>query len=139
MEPEFKTYQQQGVKNAKAMAKVFIDRGSTWSPTAPKTTCSCSDLVKQDITGKTRTPPLAAPTSPSTRTPCPTTRAPPFVTSGLRIGSPAITRRGFNEADATELAGWICDILDNMGDESVIDAVRGKVGEICKRLPVYER
>ncbi|HAB06656.1 MAG TPA: serine hydroxymethyltransferase, partial [Alcanivorax sp.] len=50
-----------------------------------------------------------------------------------------IPRRGFNEADATELAGWICDILDNMGDESVIDEVRGKVSEICKRLPVYER
>ena len=63
----------------------------------------------------------------------------PFVTSGLRIGSPSITRRGFNENDAKELAGWICDILDNMGDESVIDAVKGKVKEICARLPVYER
>ena len=123
------------------MAKVFIDRGfDVVSNGTEETTCSLLSLVKQDITRQGRgTPPLAAPTSPSTRTPVPNDPRSPFVTSGLRIGSPAITRRGFNEADATELAGWICDILDNMGDESVIDEVRGKVGEICKRLPVYER
>ncbi|KAB7521669.1 serine hydroxymethyltransferase, partial [Flagellimonas olearia] len=58
---------------------------------------------------------------------------------GLRIGSPSITRRGFDEADAKALAGWICDILENMGDEGVIEQVKGKVKEICARLPVYER
>lgn len=61
----------------------------------------------------------------------------PFVTSGIRIGSPSITRRGFTEEDATNLAGWICDILDNMGDEAVIEATKAKVLDICKRKPVY--
>ncbi len=61
----------------------------------------------------------------------------PFVTSGLRIGTPAVTTRGFQEAECRELAGWICDILGNMGDESVIDAVREKVKAVCARLPVY--
>jgi glycine hydroxymethyltransferase len=63
----------------------------------------------------------------------------PFVTSGLRIGTPAATRRGFKEAEVEALAGWICDILDAMGDESVVDRVRGQVAELCKRFPVYAR
>ncbi len=61
----------------------------------------------------------------------------PFVTSGLRIGSPAITTRGFNEQDSRDLANWMCDILDDMGNEEVLANVREKVGLICKRLPVY--
>jgi len=139
MEPEFKTYQQQVVKNAKAMAKVFIDRGFDVVSNGTENHLFLLSLVKQDITGKDADAALGRAHITVNKNAVPNDPRSPFVTSGLRIGSPAITRRGFNEADATELAGWICDILDNMGDEAVIDEVRGKVGEICKRLPVYER
>ncbi|HEX5677403.1 MAG TPA: serine hydroxymethyltransferase [Alcanivorax sp.] len=139
MEPSFKTYQQQVVKNAKAMAKVFIDRGFDVVSNGTENHLFLLSLVKQDITGKDADAALGRAHITVNKNAVPNDPRSPFVTSGLRIGSPAITRRGFNEADATELAGWICDILDNMGDEAVIDAVRGKVSEICKRLPVYER
>ena len=139
MDPAFKTYQQQVVKNAKAMAKVFIDRGFDVVSNGTENHLFLLSLVKQDITGKDADAALGRAHITVNKNAVPNDPRSPFVTSGLRIGSPANTRRGFNEADATELAGWICDILDNMGDESVIDAVRGKVGEICKRLPVYER
>jgi len=139
MEPSFKTYQQQVVKNAQAMAKVFIERGFDVVSNGTENHLFLLSLVKQDITGKDADAALGRAHITVNKNAVPNDPRSPFVTSGLRIGSPAITRRGFNEADATELAGWICDILDNMGDEAVIDAVRGKVGEICRRLPVYER
>jgi glycine hydroxymethyltransferase len=139
MDPAFKTYQQQVVKNAKAMAKVFIDRGFDVVSNGTENHLFLLSLVKQDITGKDADAALGRAHITVNKNAVPNDPRSPFVTSGLRIGSPAITRRGFNEADATELAGWICDILDNMGDEAVIDEVRGKVAEICKRLPVYER
>jgi len=139
MEPSFKTYQQQVVKNAQAMAKVFIERGFDVVSNGTENHLFLLSLVKQDITGKDADAALGRAHITVNKNAVPNDPRSPFVTSGLRIGSPAITRRGFNEADATELAGWICDILDNMGDEAVIDAVRGKVAQICKRLPVYER
>ena len=139
MDPAFKTYQQQVVKNAKAMAKVFIDRGFDVVSNGTENHLFLLSLVKEDITGKDADAALGRAHITVNKNAVPNDPRSPFVTSGLRIGSPAITRRGFNEADATELAGWICDILDNMGDEAVIDDVRGKVAEICKRLPVYEQ
>ncbi len=139
MEPSFKTYQQQVVKNAQAMAKVFIERGFDVVSNGTENHLFLLSLIKQDITGKDADAALGRAHITVNKNAVPNDPRSPFVTSGLRIGSPAITRRGFNEQDATDLAGWICDILDNMGDESVIDAVRGKVAEICKRLPVYER
>jgi glycine hydroxymethyltransferase len=138
MEPSFKTYQQQVVKNAQAMAKVFIERGFDVVSNGTENHLFLLSLVKQDITGKDADAALGRAHITVNKNAVPNDPRSPFVTSGLRIGSPAITRRGFNEADATELAGWICDILDNMDDEAVIDAVRGKVSEICQRLPVYE-
>ena len=139
MDPAFKTYQQQVVKNAKAMAKVFIDRGFDVVSNGTENHLFLLSLVKQDITGKDADAALGRAHITVNKNAVPNDPRSPFVTSGLRIGSPAITRRGFNEADAPELAGWICDILANMGDEAVIDEVRGKVSEICQRLPVYER
>lgn len=139
MDPSFKTYQQNVVKNAKAMAKVFIDRGFDVVSNGTENHLFLLSLIKQDITGKDADAALGRAHITVNKNAVPNDPRSPFVTSGLRIGSPSITRRGFNEQDATELAGWICDILDNMGDESVIDEVRGKVSEICKRLPVYER
>ncbi|MCU5785273.1 MAG: serine hydroxymethyltransferase [Alcanivorax sp.] len=139
MDPSFKTYQQNVVKNAKAMAKVFIDRGFDVVSNGTENHLFLLSLIKQDITGKDADAALGRAHITVNKNAVPNDPRSPFVTSGLRIGSPSITRRGFNEQDATDLAGWICDILDNMGDESVIDEVRGKVSEICKRLPVYER
>ena len=139
LQPEFKAYQAQVIKNAQSMAQVFIENGYDVVSGGTENHLFLLSLIKQDITGKDADAALGRAYITVNKNSVPNDPRSPFVTSGLRIGSPAITRRGFNEADATELAGWICDILDNMGDESVIDAVRGKVGEICKRLPVYER
>ena len=136
---EFKAYQRQVVANARAMAEGFQKRGYKVVSGGTDNHLFLLDLIDKDITGKDADAALGRANITVNKNAVPNDPRSPFVTSGLRIGSPAITRRGFNEADATELAGWICDILDNMGDESVIDAVRGKVGEICKRLPVYER
>ena len=139
MQADFKGYQQQVVKNAQAMASVFIERGFDVVSNGTENHLFLLSLIKQDITGKDADAALGRANITVNKNAVPNDPRSPFVTSGLRIGSPSITRRGFNEADAKELAGWICDILDNMGDESVIDAVKGKVKEICARLPVYER
>ena len=139
MQPDFKGYQQQVVKNAQAMASVFIERGFDVVSNGTENHLFLLSLIKQDITGKDADAALGRAFITVNKNAVPNDPRSPFVTSGLRIGSPSITRRGFNEDDASALAGWICDILDNMGDESVIEAVKGKVKEICARLPVYER
>ncbi|MAX57029.1 MAG: serine hydroxymethyltransferase [Alcanivoracaceae bacterium] len=139
MQSDFKGYQEQVVKNAQAMAGVFIERGFDVVSNGTENHLFLLSLIKQDITGKDADAALGRANITVNKNAVPNDPRSPFVTSGLRIGSPSITRRGFNEADAKALAGWICDILDNMGDESVIDAVKGKVKEICARLPVYER
>ncbi|MBM1144487.1 serine hydroxymethyltransferase [Alcanivorax sp. ZXX171] len=139
MDPAFKTYQQDVIKNAQAMARVFIERGFDVVSNGTENHLFLLSLIKQDITGKDADAALGRAHITVNKNAVPNDPRSPFVTSGLRIGSPSITRRGFNEQDAANLAGWICDILDNMGDESVIDDVRGKVSEICARLPVYER
>ena len=139
MQADFKGYQQQVVKNAQAMASVFIERGFDVVSNGTENHLFLLSLIKQDITGKDADAALGRANITVNKNAVPNDPRSPFVTSGLRIGSPSITRRGFSEADAKELAGWICDILDNMGDESVIEPVKGKVKEICARLPVYER
>ncbi|MCU5782305.1 serine hydroxymethyltransferase [Alcanivorax balearicus MACL04] len=139
MDASFKSYQQNVVKNAQAMAKVFIDRGFDVVSNGTENHLFLLSLIKQDITGKDADAALGRAHITVNKNAVPNDPRSPFVTSGLRIGSPSITRRGFSEQDATELAGWICDILENMGNESVIDEVRGKVAEICARLPVYEQ
>ena len=139
MSDDFKTYQQQVVKNASAMAQVFVDRGYDVVSGGTKNHLFLVSLIKQDITGKDADAALGRAHITVNKNAVPNDPRSPFVTSGLRIGTPAITTRGFGESECRDLAGWICDILDNMGDESVIDEVRGKVSEICKRLPVYER
>ena len=139
MQADFKGYQQQVVKNAQAMASVFIERGFDVVSNGTENHLFLLSLIKQDITGKDADAALGRANITVNKNAVPNDPRSPFVTSGLRIGSPSITRRGFNEDDAKQLAGWICDILDNMGDESVIETVKGKVKEICARLPVYER
>jgi glycine hydroxymethyltransferase len=137
MSPEFKAYQQQVVRNAQAMATTFIARGYEVVSGGTDDHLFLLSLVKQGITGKDADAALGRANITVNKNAVPKDPLPPFVTSGLRIGSPAATRRGFKEAEVTALAGWICDILDKMGDESVVAAVQKKVIALCERFPVY--
>ncbi|GAA5217393.1 serine hydroxymethyltransferase [Corallincola platygyrae] len=137
LQPEFKEYQKQVVANAKTMAKVFMERGYKIVSGGTDNHLFLVDLIDKDITGKDADAALGKAHITVNKNSVPNDPRSPFVTSGLRIGTPAITRRGFTDADAADLAGWICDVLDNIEDESAIAAVRGKVEAICKRLPVY--
>lgn len=137
LEPEFKVYQQQVVKNAQTMAKVFMDRGFDVVSGGTFNHLFLVSLIKQEITGKDADAALGEAFITVNKNSVPNDPRSPFVTSGLRIGTPAVTTRGFKEDECRELAGWICDILDNMGDTSVIDAVRAKVQAVCAKFPVY--
>ena len=137
MEPEFKTYQQQVAKNAKAMVEVFLERGYKVVSGGTDNHLFLVDLVDKNLTGKEADAALGRANITVNKNSVPNDPKSPFVTSGIRIGSPAITRRGFKEAEAKELAGWMCDVLDNINDEAVIERVKGKVLDICARFPVY--
>ena len=139
LEENFKTYQQQVVKNAQAMAKVIQDRGYEIISGGTENHLMLISLVKQEMTGKEADKWLGDAHITVNKNAVPNDPKSPFVTSGIRIGTPAITTRGFNEAQAGDLAGWICDVLDGRGDEAVATEVRGKVEAICKELPVYEK
>ena len=137
LQPEFKAYQQQVVANAKAMVAVMKDRGYKIVSGGTDNHLFLLDLIDKDITGKDADAALGAANITVNKNSVPNDPRSPFVTSGLRIGSPAITRRGFKEEEAKQVATWICDILDNMGDESVIERVQGEVVELCAKFPVY--
>lgn len=139
LEDNFKTYQQQVVKNAQAMAKVIQDRGYEIISGGTENHLMLISLVKQEMTGKEADKWLGDAHITVNKNAVPNDPKSPFVTSGIRIGTPAITTRGFNEAQASDLAGWICDVLDSRGDEAVATEVRGKVEAICKELPVYAK
>lgn len=137
MEPEFKVYQQQVAKNAKAMVDVFLERGYKVVSGGTENHLFLLDLVDKDITGKDADAALGRANITVNKNSVPNDPRSPFVTSGVRIGSPAITRRGFKEAEARELAGWMCDVLDNINDEANIEKVKQKVLDICAKFPVY--
>ncbi|ATO34177.1 Serine hydroxymethyltransferase 1 [Dickeya dianthicola] len=137
MEPEFKTYQQQVAKNAKAMVDVFLSRGFNVVSGGTDNHLFLLDLVSKNLTGKEADAALGRANITVNKNSVPNDPKSPFVTSGIRIGTPAATRRGFKEAEVRELAGWICDVLDNINDEAVIERVKQKVLDICARFPVY--
>lgn len=139
LQDDFKTYQQQVVKNSQAMAKVIQERGYEIISGGTENHLMLISLVKQDMTGKEADKWLGDAGITVNKNAVPNDPKSPFVTSGIRIGTPAITTRGFNEAQAAELAGWICDVLDGRGDEKVLADTRAKVEKICAELPVYER
>ena len=139
LEDNFKTYQQQVVKNAKAMAAVIQSRGYEIVSGGTENHLMLISLIKQEMTGKEADKWLGDAHITVNKNAVPNDPKSPFVTSGIRIGTPAITTRGFNEAQAGDLAGWICDVLDSRGDEAVATEVRGKVEAICKALPVYAK
>ncbi|MDP3515636.1 MAG: serine hydroxymethyltransferase [Pseudohongiella sp.] len=138
MSEEFKTYQQQVVKNARVMAEGFIKRGFEVVSGGTDDHLFLLSLVKQEITGKDADAALGRAYITVNKNAVPNDPRPPFVTSGLRIGSPAVTRRGFKEAEVAQLTEWMCDILDDIKNEAVIDAVREKVKALCARFPVYK-
>ena len=137
LQPEFRTYGENVITNARAMAAAFIDRGYNIVSGGTDNHLFLLDLIKQGITGKDADAALGRANITVNKNSVPNDPQSPFVTSGLRIGSPAGTTRGFGEAEMGQIAHWICDILDNMGDESVVESVKGKVLEVCSRFPVY--
>ncbi|MBE2898820.1 serine hydroxymethyltransferase [Pasteurellaceae bacterium 20609_3] len=137
MEPEFKAYQQQVVKNAKAMVEVFKDRGYDIVSNGTENHLFLVDLVNKGLTGKAADAALGKANITVNKNAVPNDPKSPFVTSGIRVGTPSITRRGFKEQEAKELAGWMCDVLDNIDSDDVIAQTKEKVLALCKRFPVY--
>ncbi len=138
MEPEFKDYQGQVLENARAMAKVFIERGYDVVSGGTDDHLFLVSFIKAGLTGKDVDAWLGAANITVNKNAVPNDPQSPFVTSGIRIGTPAITTRGFGIAEATELAGWMCDVIDGRGDDKVIADAKGKILNLCARFPVYK-
>ncbi|MDG4867397.1 serine hydroxymethyltransferase [Guyparkeria sp. 1SP6A2] len=138
LEPEFKTYQQQVIDNARAMAQVFVDRGIDVVSGGTDNHLFLVSFVKRGLTGKAVDEALGRAHITVNKNAVPNDPQSPFVTSGIRVGTAAITTRGFGIEESRDLAGWMCDIIDDIENESVIAQVREKVTALCRRLPVYE-
>ena len=137
LQPDFKEYQQQVLLNAKAMVSVMQERGYDIVSGGTDNHLFLLDLISKDITGKDADAALGRANITVNKNSVPNDPRSPFVTSGLRIGSPAITRRGFKEEQAKQVATWICDVIDNIEDEAVIERVKGEVLTLCGKFPVY--
>ncbi|MGP1958251.1 MAG: serine hydroxymethyltransferase [Arsenophonus sp.] len=137
MTSEFKIYQQQVVKNAKIMVEVFINRGYKIVSSGTENHLFLIDLINKGITGKEADAALCDANITVNKNTIPNDPNGPFITSGIRIGSPAITRRGFKEKESAELANWICNILDKIDDKNIIKNIKRKVLLICQQFPVY--
>ena len=137
LQPDFKTYQQQVVVNARAMAARMIERGYRIVSGGTDNHLFLIDLSNKNITGKDADAALGRANITVNKNAVPNDPRPPMVTSGLRIGTPAATTRGFKEAEIRQVADWIADVLDAEGAEATIERVRGEVVALCKRFPVY--
>jgi glycine hydroxymethyltransferase len=137
LQPEFKDYQRQVVANARAMAGALMARGVKIVSGGTDNHLFLVDLVGRSYTGKDADAALGRANITVNKNTVPNDPRSPFVTSGLRIGTPAVTTRGFGEAEVTELAGWIADVLEDVGDEAVIERTRQSVLGVCRRFPVY--
>jgi glycine hydroxymethyltransferase len=138
--PEFVDYQKQVVANARAMAATFIERGISIVSGGTDNHLMLVDLICKPYTGKDADAALGSANITVNKNAVPNDPRSPFITSGLRVGTPAITTRGFREPETVELTGWMCDVLESLENgtsEQVIDEVKGKVLEICARFPVY--
>jgi glycine hydroxymethyltransferase len=138
LEPGFRDYSRQVVENARAMAGVFTDRGYKVVSGGTDNHLFLVDLVAHGVTGKDADAALGRANITVNKNAVPGDPQPPMVTSGIRAGTPAVTTRGFREAECRELAGWMCDILDDVGSEATIDRVRGQALALCERFPVYQ-
>ena len=137
MEPDFKAYQQQVIQNAQAMARVFIDRGYDVVSGGTDDHLFLVSFIQAGLTGKEVDAWLGAANITVNMNAVPNDPQSPFVTSGIRVGTPALTTRGAGEAEARELAGWMCDIIDAKGAQATIEQVKGQVLDLCRRYPVY--
>ncbi len=137
LDPEFKAYQTQVVANARAMAETLISRGYDIVSGGTDNHLCLIDLIKRGITGKDAEAALGRANITTNKNSVPNDPQSPFVTSGIRIGTPAITTRGFGEAESHQLANWMADVMDNMDDEAKIAEVKAAVVELCGRFPVY--
>jgi glycine hydroxymethyltransferase len=137
LQPEFKAYQQQVVTNARAMAATLIERGYRIVSGGTDNHLFLVDLIDKDITGKDADAALGRANITVNKNAVPNDPRSPFVTSGLRMGTPAVTTRGFGVEECRTLAGWIADVLDDIGDEGTVRRVQGQVLELCGRFPVY--
>ncbi len=138
LQPEFKTYQQQVIKNAKAMAAVFIERGYEVVSGGTDDHLFLVSFIESGLTGKDVDAWLGQANITINKNSVPNDPQSPFVTSGIRVGTPAVTTRGFDEQDCTDLAGWMCDVIDSRGDEKVIAEVRDRALALCNKKPVYK-
>ena len=139
MSPEFRAYQEQVIKNAQVMAQGFIDRGYDIVSGGTDDHLFLLSLIRQGITGKDADAALDEANITVNKNAVPNDPNPPFVTSGLRIGTPAITTRGFVEADCAEMTGWMCDVLDDLDNREVRATVKEKVLALCAKYPVYHQ
>lgn len=137
MEPSFKDYQAQVVENARVMASVLAERGYPIISGGTDNHLMLVSLIDQGITGKDADAALGSANITVNKNAVPNDPQSPFVTSGLRLGTPAITTRGMGSDETRELTGWIADILDDINNEETIERVRGQVLDLCKRFPVY--
>ncbi|QQS55578.1 MAG: serine hydroxymethyltransferase [Candidatus Competibacteraceae bacterium] len=137
LQPEFVEYQKQVVTNARAMAGTFIERGYEVVSGGTDNHLFLVSLIARGLTGKAADAALGRAWITVNKNAVPNDPQSPFVTSGIRIGSPAITTRGFKERECRELTGWMCDILDDLDHEAMIERVRGQVAELCAKFPVY--
>ena len=137
LEPTFKEYQSQVIKNAKVMANSFLNRGYKVVSGGTENHLFLVDLVDKGITGKDADAALGSANITVNKNAVPNDPLSPFVTSGLRIGTPAMTTRGIKDEQAKDLAGWMCDVLDDINDERAISRVRNQVLELCANYPVY--
>lgn len=138
LEPEFKTYQKQVVSNARAMVELMMARGYKIVSGGTDNHLFLMDFIEKGMTGKVADAALGAANITVNMNSVPNDPQSPFVTSGIRIGTPAMTTRGFKETEARDLAGWICDVLDDTTNQETIARVKQQVLELCKRFPVYQ-
>ena len=137
LQPDFRDYQAEVLANARAMARVFLDRGYKVVSGGTDDHLFLVDLIDKGITGKAADAALGDANITVTKNAVPNDPQSPFVTSGIRVGTPAVTTRGFGEQEVIQLAGWMCDIMDDVENRDTIDQVRDKVLAICQRFPVY--
>ena len=138
MEPAFADYQAQVIRNAQAMAKVFMERGYDVVSGGTDDHLFLVSFIEAGLTGKDVDAWLGASNITVNKNAVPNDPQSPFVTSGIRVGTPAITTRGFGEQESVELAGWMCDVIDSRGDEAKIGEIREKVLAVCATHPVYK-
>ena len=137
MEPEFKDYAEQVIKNAKTMVQVFLQRGVKVVSGGTDNHLFLIDLVAKGLTGKELDAALGRAHITVNKNAVPNDPQPPFVTSGIRIGSPAVTTRGFKQVECAQVAAWICEIIENIKSDAVIARIKGEIAELCRRFPVY--